>query len=633
MLMKKKLVFILLLSSFFILPFPVFAKDNTKRMYISMDVLEDGSIKVVEVAELSGEYNGRLRNLEYQNTSVKQFTGDYEDFKGSSIYNGSAIVDLKVCETSLAFNEGNLGSCEREYREVAYGSSGMSGVYEKIDTVSGVNLKIYNPASRKKAFYLSYTLKDVVVVHNDVAEIAWNILGDSYEENIDDLKVWVNLPKKDSDLRVFLKGSKNTLNGEITRENDQTAYIYYNFLGAYNPVTVRMMFDKSMVSTATKFSGVDGRSSILKVEKESAEEANKIRDQIKRQNAIVIGITILWFLLAFLAFFYFLISKKKNNKVDFHQDYYRDFPGDYGPEILEYLLKKQVTDKGMSAALLNLVHKKALKVEDNPKLKKDYFLVLTDPDMAGFTPNEEVLCKNFISVIGDGKQVSLAKIKSYGKDINKAQLFINQYHIWKRNAISEGKQKGFFDQVHRSQVIAAIVGVMSSLIVYLNVAFQTGFILGYLAVIFGIFELLFAMSYSFKTEKGALEYAKWQAFKRFLEDFGMMDEKELPEVKLWGKYLVYATILGCAETLEKTMKIRMDAMNIDESSNLYLDYYYTNRLMRAGLYSTISSSVSTAVSSSRSSIASSSSSSSSGFGGGSSFGGGSFGGGGGGGRF
>lgn len=631
--MKKKGLIALLFFMILIFPVTVFAKDSTKRMYISMDVLEDGSIAVVEVAELSGEYNGRLRSLVYQNTSLKQFTGEFDDFKGSSIYNGSGITDLKVCDTSLDFDENNLGSCEKEYRKVNYASEGMSGVYEETTKLNGVDLKIYNPSSRNRAFYLSYTIRDVVVVHNDVAEIAWNILGDSYLEDIDDLKVWVNLPQKDSDFRVFLKGSEKTLNGEVTRKNDQTAYIYYNFLGAYNPITVRMIFDKSMVPYATKFSGVEGKENILKVERDAAEEANKIRNRIKQQNAIIIGITLIWLFIGILVTLYFLHCKKKNKQVDFYQDYYRDFPGDYGPEILEYLLKTNVSDKGMSASLLNIIDKKVLKIEDNPNAKKDYYLVLVDEGMKGLTENEKLLCHLFIHEIGDGSRVSLKMIKHYGNNSSRAKFMIDQYTFWKVKAKKEGKMQGFFTGVHKSQIMLSIVGAFSFLVLYLNIVFETGFILGYLAVVLGIFQFLYAMNYSFKTEKGALEYAKWQAFKRFLKDFGLMNEKELPEVKLWGKYLVYATVLGCAETLEKEMRIKLDSMNIDENSNLYLDYYYTNRLMRASLYSTISSSVTTAVSSSRSSIAASSSSSSSGFGGGSSFGGGSFGGGGGGGRF
>jgi len=628
--MKK---YIILIAIWLLLvPATVFAKDGTKKMYINIKIREDGSLDMEEVAELSGEYNGRLRNIEYQNTATRTFSGAYEDFKGSSIYNGSALTNLKVCETSSVMGKNGIGKCEKEYQRVSSGTNGMSGVYEETTTVSGVDLKIYNPSERKKAFYLSYTIKDAVVVHDDVAELAWNILGSDYKEDIEELKVWVHLPANDPDYRVFLKGSANTLNGEVEKLTDQTAYIDYHFLGANNPITVRLMFRKDMVPLATKQSRVMGRENILKVEKEAADEANRIRTKIKNQNRAVIGITILWYFLSLFAIIYFIISKKKNKKVDFYQDYYRDFPGTYGPEILEYLLKKNIGEKSFSASILNIIDKKVLRLEREENKKED-ILVLTDQEMTSLTENEKLLCRLLIQKIGDGKKVSLSAIKQYGKEETKARIMIKEYNLWQKQATKEAEAKNFFTGIHKSQTMVLLIGMASILIAFFNAYFETNFPLGYCAVLFGLGEAFYAMWYSFKTKTGALEYEKWQAFKRFLKDFGLLDEKELPEIKLWGKYLVYALVLGCADEVEKAMKIRLDAMNIDEASPLYWDYYYTDYLIRDNLYASISNSMTTAVSTSRSSIAASNMSSSSGTGGGSSFGGGSFGGGGGGGRF
>lgn len=126
----------------------------------------------------------------------------------------------------------------------------------------------------------------------------------------------------------------------------------------------------------------------------------------------------------------------------------------------------------------------------------------------------------------------------------------------------------------------------------------------------------------------------WMAHKKFLEDFSRFDEKELLEVPFWDKYLVYATVLGCADNLSKQMKIKMATMS-ENGTNPYPYYMYNNDFTYIGyaVSNSISNSVNQAISSSRSSIAASSSSSGDGFSGGSIGGGGSFGGGGGGGRF
>lgn len=110
-----------------------------------------------------------------------------------------------------------------------------------------------------------------------------------------------------------------------------------------------------------------------------------------------------------------------------------------------------------------------------------------------------------------------------------------------------------------------------------------------------------------------------------------MDEKELPEVVLWEKYLVYAVALGCADKLSKTMQIKIQQKNISET-NLIDPFIFTHFHM---ISTGVSASLRHVYSSSSSSSSSGRSSWSSGSGGGGGFssGGGFGGGGGGGGRF
>ena len=145
--------------------------------------------------------------------------------------------------------------------------------------------------------------------------------------------------------------------------------------------------------------------------------------------------------------------------------------------------------------------------------------------------------------------------------------------------------------------------------------------------------IIFVITRKFYTKKGAEDYAKWMAHKRFLEDFSRFNEKELPEVTLWDKYLVYAVVLDCADSLSKEMNIKISTMENSDVTYVGYNPYMTHYSITSSVYKNINSGIHTAVSSSRSSIATSHSSSGGGFGGGSIGGGGSFGGGGGGGRF
>lgn len=633
--LKKFKILFFVLVGLFLIPSVAYAEDATKHLYMTIDILEDGSIHVRELAELSGNYNGRLRDISYQNLYAPPFTGTKDDFYGSDIYNGRAISNLKIGDVSLqnGFSFDLMDEKIDFYREVSYASKGEYGVYTKEETFGGVDLTIYNPSSRHRAFYMEYDVLDVVVEHEDVSEFAWNILSDTYQENIDDLQVIVRLPKDDDSMRVWAHGP---LNGEIKRLNDREVMLIYDFLGAYNATDIRMMFSHDVVPFVSKKTKVNAKHFILEVEEEKANRANREREKIKLFHNVTKAGTVLWTLSMIGVGIYIYIKYDKEHKVSFDMEYYRDFPRDYGPEVLQYLLKQNVSTDALSASFVELIRKKVILLEEIPsdKKKKNYLFKANCEDLSILSRSEQILFHLFIHTIGDGEKVTLKEIQSYGKSEKRAKVFLEEYRDWQSEATSMGKDENFFYRLALVKILPCLLSILGIFVFIINLVLDTNFILGYVSLPFAIISLLYFMLFSKRTEKGALEYKQWMAFKHFLEDFGRMDEKELPEVALWDKYLVYAMPLGCADRLEKDMKMRLQAMN--EVGTIHYDMgdmFMMHYIMNQNLTHAIDQSVKQAVSSSYSSIAASHSSSAGGFGGGVSSGGGSFGGGGGGGRF
>ncbi len=627
--MKQKIL-LFLVGILLLFPISIQAMEPTDKFYMDITILENGDIKVKELAKLSGSYNGRIRTIKFMNTSAPHFTGKESDFEGSDIYNGSSISVDKVADVEITgdFSFDSMNQLNHTYNRITSSSTSTYQSYEEEDNYDGVYLKIYNPSRTNTAFYIEYTIKDAVVVHEDVAELAWNILGDEYEENIGTLEARVHLPGDDADYRVWLKGP---LNGEVERTTEDMATATYNFLGAYNAVTIRMMFNKDLVPNATKYSHVKGREHILAVEQKAADKSNKEREKIRLQNHIF-WITFLgWTTLLVISLVYFFYQRKKNRKSNFNQDYFRDFPASYGPEVLEYLLNKSVGEASLSACILSLVDKKVLEVEEVGSDKKKDYIFKWNKQEEGLSDTEKEVISLFIKEVGDGESVSLEVFKKYGNSYSHASSFMSSYRSFIKKGTEAGKKEAFFQKAPSSIIFVSILLGLGLFVAQFALVF--GFVFIGIATIFvSIVILIIILSTKFYSEKGREDLAKWKALKHFLEDFSTFDEKELPEVPLWGKYLVYATVLGCAETLQKQMKVKIDEMNVTDT--VAYDPLFWNRMY---LYNSISHSVSqgvhSAVSSSRSSIASSSSSSGGGFGGGASFGGGSFGGGGGGGRF
>lgn len=67
------------------------------------------------------------------------------------------------------------------------------------------------------------------------------------------------------------------------------------------------------------------------------------------------------------------------------------------------------------------------------------------------------------------------------------------------------------------------------------------------------------------TQYGANEQAKWYGLYNFLNSDTLMNEKEVYELPLWEKYLIYATAFGISEKVIKAIKIHATELNIDSS--------------------------------------------------------------------
>jgi len=86
----------------------------------------------------------------------------------------------------------------------------------------------------------------------------------------------------------------------------------------------------------------------------------------------------------------------------------------------------------------------------------------------------------------------------------------------------------------------------------------------------------------FKLEKTDVQQI--MGFKKYLDDFTLTDQREIPEVGLWDEYLVYATVFGNADKVMKSMKkVAPDYFKLENRSQL-LDgmggFVVTNDILR-----------------------------------------------------
>lgn len=619
--MKK---WILAILTFLIFPFLVRADVDydIDHYYIDAVILNNGDVEVKEALYLDGEFNGYIRDILY--------AGSIND----TLYNASAIENIEVYGKKNPDANFNIFDATLDnFYEVNTAYNGDSKKYKLTAIHNGISLKMYQYTEDDTyAFVIKYTLKDAAILHNDVAEFRWNFIGYDMDDVVRDLQIKVHLPKGDtSDYFRFWANSERTLAGEIEALDDAHTGVYATAkkLEANDPLTIRITFDKSLLNASliSKKDNADAFNSILEEEQKNADIANAKRAEIRKQYYMVVGFSISYLIILVGLWIYTYIRHDKEYKPLFQLKYYREFIDDYNVEVIDYLMKKQITSNAMTASIMNLIYKKNITYEEIPGgNKKEYEFTLVNRDNLNDTEN--ILVDFLFTTIGKENKFSTRELKKYAKSTKTCNDFMNSYTKWKNAVLEDGKKEDFYEP--KKKVSGIIMLGLAFIILFYAYADQVESFIPLLVLPCGFAYFIYTACYTKKTKKGIEHYAKWQAFRNFLDDFGTFEFKELPEIALWERYLVYATIFGLADKVQKAMNVRIKEINVN-------DYEYTPIFIynNINIGSSINESVTSAVSGARATInqanATSSLSSGSGFGGGFSSGGG-FGGGGGGGR-
>lgn len=680
--MKK--VFGIIISLFIIFPIAVQADDSITNYRIDITVLENGDVDVLEAFEMSGRYNGFERIINYKSNFNSYYGNRLSSTGDATIYNGNGIalneirgIDFDVTKTLLELQaNGDL------FAKVGSASKGDYGVYTLQKRNEGETYLIYNQSKMNKDFFLSYTLKNMVVVHEDIAELGYNVFTE-LSEAIDHLEIYIHLPNNQELLRVWAHGPLHGLSEII---DDQTVKLTIDDLNAEEAIDFRLAFDKEVVPASTKTTEQEVLENIIVIEEKLAEQANDERhkaylllqedaytkveeaertknrkdyetayekvlllreeDELKTQLMVRLmnleskverketilkvtftSISVAW-TLGLLVMIYYVYQKfDKEYEPQFKGKYFREFPASYGPTSVGYLFHRKISNDDLSASILDLINRKVIGYEEKDK---DYiFKVL--PHKENLVESEQRLLK----FLFDGSEtIELSNLKKRAKkDYNH---FITLYSNWLNRATLDAELERFYEDLTNCKVVGilySIIGIVLGIYLVSQPTYFTSLIMTFT----GIIALIYFIVFTKKTVKGSEDYSKWIGLKRFMEDFGKMDDKELPEIHLWEKYLVYAVSLGCADKLAKQMRIKAEALQVNnpEIQDTMFDMIYFNHLLNFNrtIHHAVQQSISTAY---NTKAATSAASSGGGFGGGfsgGSFGGGSFGGGGGGGRF
>lgn len=580
----KKLLLILLL----LIPFHVKALEPNYKidsLNIESSVLENGDLLVKENITLTGDFNGYIRDIGISG--------------GNEEYDPAGFELIRICDSSLKTN------CFIENKNAQKGETGFYYLNEEVPGTQTIYMFNYTEQGTK-TFYIEYLLKDVVLVHDDVAELYYTFIGDRLDDDVQNVDIKVYLPKEDSNLRVWAHGP---LNGTVYPVENRYVHAQISPLYKNSLVDLRIVFDKNSVQNAVKNKSGNALSTILVEEEARANEANKIR-----QNFFMMYLTVgVWIVGAIVFIGYIYYFHRKGKQAKFNLEYHREFPNEYSPSMVGYLMEQKVTSTLLSATILNIVRKGKLKIEEKSVGEEEsYSLIKQNTDgKEALTMEEEYVLNWLIDDMGDGTAVELADFKKATNNKKTSSHFIKMYNGWIKLVEKDAKKENLFTNGLYLKLVSLfyiIIGLflynhwietvfqfsgfsflimilcvglvylyhedknqrfigyflwigLSFMIIYLLGQFISGFLLLLFLIHTTIpFIIHFANEPNSRTEKGTEDYAKWSAFKNFLDDFGRFEEKDLPEIVLWDKYLVYATVFGLAKKVAEEMEIKLEDM-------------------------------------------------------------------------
>lgn len=612
------------LTLIFIMTFIVILIGNTKtysssselsleNLDFTVQINNDGSMDVIETWDI---------DIEDTNTLYKTFKIDKTKYTSIENVNVADITN----QSQQNFTETYTWAYHLS-KGTFFGGINNDGKYE---IAFGIGM---DNSSGKRRYRIQYTVKDAITKYADYAQLYWQFIGNDFEIPARKVTGTIYLPEKaNSTEEIKVWGHIESLNGEIYATDLDT--IQFHVIG-YNPgryMEIRTLFPTDMIT----YSGRTENTTIYDVavaeETRWANEANARREREKNIKTIVSLIVVVVSLIITYRFFknYLKYKKEKDEMPEklkpFQKlEYYRDFPReDATPAEARYVIRENVgdfleTDIGpiFSATLLDLSLKNYIKLNVDPNKKEKESIsieILKDSDieLENYKDEKEIL--EFLKEIAkkdNDKMINIKELLKYIKkhtskivtlkskideNINKSLInkkIINEEEIEKR--------KKYNAEIVKYMITLCILPFLALGLIGLNFMLYIliGLIPLFIMSIINCFKVSSIMKkINIYSQKGIDEAEMWRGLKRYMENFSMLDKREVPELVIWEKYLVYATAFGIADKVLKQLKIVYP--NIEEMTGIE-NYAYMSLMINTNFSSNFSNAISTSISSSYSS--------------------------------
>lgn len=614
-LIKKILLIVLVFIGLMIVSNVSNASDlELKNLNYDVKLNSDGTANVVETWRIS---------IENTNTLFKTFDIDKSKYK--------EITDVKVSEVNSNGTKNSfIKTNEYKYHvDKNYYYALMNN--GKFEIAWGVHAKDIT-----RTYEISYKIVDAIKNYSDCSEFYWQFIGNTSDIPADFVKGTIQLPISVSNKEELKVWAHGPLNGNIWVESNNTVIFEVAQLNAKTMLEARVVTPNTIFANNLNSTNTTKLKSILAQEQTWADEANAERERVAKQKeakekAIRIGLIISNIVGAILAVVIIIkIMKyhkelKDTPKVVAQQqlDYFRDIPDENAtPAEAGFLYYFKAAgmqaniSKIISATMLDLCMKKYLEFEVVQDKKNSIKVKLTNNDKSKLSEDEKIVY-NLLDGVSTSKEFTMKEFEKYVS--KNATTITLKFTSIEESAKKEQERKENYSKelITKSEkwnikavgyIFLAVAGLFAMQIVIIP------------AIIAVVYCFILYGRYNRLTQKGINEKEQWVGLKKYMEEFSMINEKTVPELVLWEKYLVYATAFGIADKVLKQLKVVYPQIT-DSEYMMSNGYAYMYLMYSGNLNHSFINTLNTSVNTSYNNI-SSGSGAGGGFSGGGGFGGG-----------
>lgn len=560
--------------------------------------------------------------VKYKVNSVKQILEDGTEV----IYEQSPILywaDEDYVNTNATLGPGKYFHSPGPYNESTYN-------YEC------VLFYVDNVYREKMTFEIEYEMENVTLRYNDCSELYLSFYSGQTIKYLNSFKAQVlipneKMPKKDNYIVHTYGTASNTFPVE---ESDFLNLGYHTFSVELNKSDLKFNPYNEYLEIAIVSFGED-KDIFSKYASRNMFSDDDVLDDIYREMDIydleptkyafpkfciflvcsAVTVLVIWFVRRIDKRF----RKKYLSKPDIDYTYFRDIPSDLDPYFASRLTfcktkpnKKIENEYG--AILLSLVRKKYIEiVKINPQ--KEYtknnirilIKIISPLDATILEPL--TLTERFYYNLLEELSLSCPKSEDNSEICKTIALsnfekrIISNYSVTSKcvqNIISAenriGIRNGYFLSSNPKKfqktykIISCVIGIIGILVLTLcnYVSYQTRYDLAFGAYTILGLGVLYSAYYLYKNAKdyvllskfGEDEYSKWRGLYNFLNSDTLLSEREIIELPVWEKYLVYATAFGISQKVTKALEVRYPEYISSDMSPIFGNNYYTSNTFR-----------------------------------------------------